>query len=95
MLKFKNSSIATYPIKNVLLTFTGRDRPRRANVKPPVRRPTNGASQDSSSDGGLDNDDASIGDISSTLTAETSDQSNMNPGNTSTVDQQPSELPPK
>ena len=44
------------------LVHPGRDRPRRANVKRPVRRATNGGTCDSSSDGGLDNDDASIED---------------------------------
>jgi hypothetical protein len=72
--------------------FKGKDRPRPAGRKAPVRRGTNGASHDSSSDGGLDNDDNSIGDIPSTSTTEIS---NVNPPNTSTIDPQTSELPPK
>ena len=69
----------------------GKDRPRRANIRPP-RRTTNGASQDSSSDGGLDNDDNSIGDNPSTSATEIL---NTNPLNLSTVDPQTAELPPK
>jgi len=72
----------------------GKDRPRPANRKAPVRRGTNGATHDSSSDGGLDNDDNSTGDIPSTSTS-TTEISSVNPPNTSATDPQTSELPPK
>lgn len=39
------------------LIHPAKDRPRRANISRPARRGTNGASQDSSSDGGLDIDE--------------------------------------
>ncbi|CAF1492183.1 unnamed protein product, partial [Adineta steineri] len=74
------------------LIHIGKDRPRRTNIKPPVKRGTNGGSHDSSSDGGLDNDDNSIGDNPSVSTNETS---TTNLPNTSTSDPQTSELPPK
>jgi len=70
----------------------GKFRVRPTNRQPPARRGTNGGSHDSSSDGGLDNDDNSIGDAPSTSTIETS---NVNPPSTSTVDPQTAELPPK
>ncbi|CAF3836161.1 unnamed protein product [Rotaria sordida] len=74
------------------LVHLGKDRPRRDNVRRPVKR-TDGTSHDSSSDGGLDNDDNSIGDIPPTSTIETS---NINPSNISTIDPPPiTELPPK
>ncbi|CAF1333578.1 unnamed protein product [Adineta steineri] len=74
------------------LIHIGKDRPRRTNIKPPVKRGTNGGSHDSSSDGGLDNDDNSIGDNPPVSTNETS---TTNLPNTSTTDPQTSELPPK
>jgi hypothetical protein len=46
--------------------YLGKDRPRRTNVRRPIKRSTNGATNDSSSDGGLltdENDDNSQGDI--------------------------------
>ncbi|CAF2649231.1 unnamed protein product [Rotaria sp. Silwood2] len=77
------------------LVHLGKDRPRRGNVRRPVKRSTDGASLDSSSDGGLDNDDNSIGDIPTTSTIETSNQSNINPPEISTVEPPVTELPPK
>jgi hypothetical protein len=74
------------------LLIKGKDRPRRANVTRPVRRGTNGASRDSSSDGGLDNDDNSIGDIPSTSVNDISIESNLN---TPSVDPQTVEIPSK
>ncbi|CAF3056472.1 unnamed protein product [Rotaria socialis] len=48
------------------LTHPGKERPRRANVKRPIKRPANVTANDSSSDGGLltdENEDNSIEDI--------------------------------
>ncbi|CAF0872120.1 unnamed protein product [Adineta steineri] len=60
-----NFDVAIEP--TVKLVHPGKDRPRRSNVRRPVKRSTNGTTHDnSSSDGGLltdDNDDNSIGDI--------------------------------
>lgn len=53
------------------LFIIGKDRPRPTNRKAPVKRGTNGNSNDSSSDGGLDNDDNSLGDVPPTSTIET------------------------
>ncbi|CAF4713598.1 unnamed protein product, partial [Rotaria sp. Silwood1] len=77
------------------LVHLGKDRPRRGNVRRPVKRSTDGVSHDSSSDGGLDNDDNSIEDIPSTSTTETLIQSNINPPNIPNVDPPTTELPPK
>ncbi|CAF0821938.1 unnamed protein product [Adineta ricciae] len=48
------------------LVHPGKDRPRRANVRRPIKRSLNGANNDNSSDGGLltdDNDDTSVTDL--------------------------------
>ncbi|CAF0852401.1 unnamed protein product [Adineta ricciae] len=80
---------------SIKLVHPGKDRPRRANIKPPVKRGTNGAAQDSSSDGGLDNDDNSIGDTPP-LPALTSSISTTETAAAATaVDTPTSELPPK
>lgn len=42
------------------LSHLGKSRPRPTNRQPRAKRPTNGGSHDSSSDGGLDNDDTSV-----------------------------------
>ena len=73
------------------LVHPGKDRPRRTNVRPPVKRSANGSINDSSSDGGLltdENDDNSTGDTRSKLTSEIL----MN--SSSSVDPQTNELPP-
>jgi hypothetical protein len=73
------------------LVHPGKDRPRRANVRPPVKRSANGSTNDSSSDGGLltdENDDNSTGDTRSKPTSEIL----MN--SSSFVDPQTNELPP-
>jgi hypothetical protein len=72
----------------------GKDRPRRANVRRPLKRSTNGTINDSSSDGGLltdDNDDNSIEDNLSKSNSEMQIQSNINP--TSSTDPPTNELP--
>ncbi|CAF1992841.1 unnamed protein product [Rotaria magnacalcarata] len=74
------------------LVHLAKDRPRRGNVRPPVRKTTDGVSPDSSSDGGLDNDDNSLGDVLPTSTTESSNTylpfiPNLDPSTT--------ELPPK
>ena len=74
------------------LVHPGKFRVRPAKRQPPGRRGTNGGSHDSSSDGGLDNDDNSIGDLPSTPAIETP---SINPPVTSTADPQTNELPPK
>ena len=68
--------------------FTGKDRPRRGNVKLPARRTADGALHDSSSDGGLDNDDNSIGDVPTISITETPNENQSNPSTAT-------ELPPK
>ncbi len=72
--------------------LTGKFRVRPTKRQPPGKRGTNGGSHDSSSDGGLDNDDNSIGDVTSASTVETP---NIYPSVTSTADPQTNELPPK
>jgi len=47
----------------VKLVHPGKDRPRRSNVRRPIKRSANGATNDSSSDDGLLTDDNSQGDI--------------------------------
>jgi hypothetical protein len=71
--------------------YLGKDRPRRANVRRPIKRSGNGALNDSSSDGGLltdENDDTSQGDILPKSTSEIQ----TNPSSTS-IDSQINELP--
>jgi hypothetical protein len=49
-----------------MISYLGKDRPRRTNVRRPIKRSTDGTLNDSSSDGGLltdENDDTSQGDI--------------------------------
>jgi hypothetical protein len=49
-----------------MISFLGKDRPRRANVRRPAKRSTDGTLNDSSSDNGLltdENDDTSQRDI--------------------------------
>ena len=73
--------------QNLFIFYVGKDRPRRANVRRPVKRSGNGTTNDSSSDGGLltdENDDNSQGDITSEIQTPSSSVS-MNP--------LPSELP--
>lgn len=53
------------------LVHPGKFRVRPTKRQPPARRGTNGGSHDSSSDGGLDNDDDVPVDVSSTATSET------------------------
>jgi len=47
----------------VKLVHPGKDRPRRSNVRRPIKRSANGTTNDSSSDDGLLTDDNSQGDI--------------------------------
>ncbi len=91
--KLVHPGIIEHQFRNLRNIFVeGKFRVRPAKRQPPARRGTNGGSHDSSSDGGLDNDDNSIGDAPSTSTIETS---NVNPSVTSTGDPQTNELPPK
>jgi len=49
-----------------MFSYLAKDRPRRTNVRRPIKRSTDGTLNDSSSDGGLltdENDDTSQGDI--------------------------------
>ncbi|CAM4889502.1 unnamed protein product [Rotaria socialis] len=74
------------------LVHLAKDRPRRGNVRPPVRKTTDGVSPDSSSDGGLDNDDNSLGDA---LPTSTTESSNANLPYISNLDPSTTELPLK
>jgi hypothetical protein len=74
------------------LVHPGKDRPRRTNVRRPIKRSANGTTNDSSSDGGLltdENDDNSIGDILPTSPSELQITSSL-----STIDPPASESPP-
>ena len=66
------------------LVHPGKFRARPTRRQPRARRGTNGGAQDSSSDGGLDNDDDIPMDLPSTGTTETA-----------TIDPPTNELPPK
>ncbi|CAF2605251.1 unnamed protein product [Rotaria sp. Silwood2] len=72
------------------LAHPGKDRPRRANVRLPIKRSTNMSTNDSSSDGGLltdDNDDNSTEDILPKSTSEIQINSSLS------VEPQTNELP--
>jgi len=75
-----------------MFSYLAKDRPRRTNVRRPIKRSANGTTNDSSSDGGLltdENDDNSIGDILPTSPSELQITSSL-----STIDPPASELPP-
>ncbi|CAF3341597.1 unnamed protein product [Rotaria sp. Silwood1] len=72
------------------LAHPGKDRPRRANVRPPIKRSTNITTNDSSSDGGLltdDNDDNSTEDTLPKSTSEMQINSSLS------IEPQTNELP--
>ena len=78
------------------LAHPGKDRPRRSNIRRPIKRTGAGAINDSSSDGGLlsdENDDSSIGDMPSKSISELPVESHSTPA-LSSLDGQISETPP-
>lgn len=74
------------------LIHPGKFRVRPTRRQPPARRGTNGGSHDSSSDGGLDNDDDIPNDGPPNATTE---PLSINPSTTAPIDPPTTELPPK